>query len=192
LKNYLFILLSIFLSIASYSQNSLKGFGDSNTEYWVDLAKEKKFLYLLGTENSLAVENYGQAGATIDNFSQTRLQANYGQKGYVTIMFGTNDAANKSETVNGQWKQDYKKYIEESFVNNGYNRDKIILISPNYTTDHGQGAGYLPALEKIHNYTTQIAKELGVKYVDLYEVLKYNIEDAPDKKPPTGGLMGCI
>jgi len=190
LKKY-FLFLLLLGCFHSYSQSSLKGFGDSNTDYWVDLPKEKKFLYLLGTEERLPTENYGQAGATIANFAQTRLQSNNGVKDYVTIMFGTNDAANKPETVNGQWKQDFKSYIQESFLNNGYNKNKIILISPNYNPDNnGQGEWYLKTLDKIHDFTTQIARELGVKYVDLYATLKYNIEEAPDKKPGTYWVDG--
>ena len=68
-------------------------------------------------------------------------------------------------------------------MNNGYDRSKIILISPNYNPEHGQSPSYLAALERVHTYTTEIANELGVKYVDLYADLKYRIEAAPDKKP---------
>jgi lysophospholipase L1-like esterase len=185
----LFFLLLILTS-NSFAQTSLKGFGDSNTEYWIDLAKEKKFLYLLGTEEKLPTENFGRAGATLEDFAQARLNANLGLKGYVTIMFGTNDAANKPETVNGLWKKAYKDYIQQSFLNNGYDKSKIILISPNYTPDHGQSANYLPALEKIHTFTTQIANELGIKYVDLYATLKYKIEEAPDKLPGSTWVDG--
>lgn len=175
-----FLLVILFFNVSA--QVNLKTFGDSNTEFWIDLPKEKKWAFLASTEMGVTLENYAHAGATIygnNGLEGERAKAAGGAKDYVTFMFGTNDAANQPQTVTDTWKQDYKRFIKESFIDAGYDKNKLILISPNYNPESGQASHYLPTLKKVKEYCREIAQELGIQYIDFYAALKYGMEEAP-------------
>lgn len=167
-------LLCTLLCMQLFAQSSIKGFGDSNTEFWVDLPKEQKWLYIIGKELNLTVYNYASAGSTIYSSLQPQLsKASEGGKDYVTFMYGTNDAY--KGIITPQWKRDYKSYVEH-FINEGYDRTKLIIISPNYDPEDVNGQVYLDAVKQAAQYSKEIAAELGIRYIPLYEEMKSAFE----------------
>jgi len=93
-------------------------------------------------------------------------------------MFGTNDAL--QGLVNGKWKQDYKKMIQESFIDAGYEKSKLFIAAPtdNARTDVAT-AEYLKNMEQVHTFVEQIAKELEIGFIDLYKETRWMILEAP-------------
>lgn len=170
----LFALLCL-LYLPALSQKNIKAFGDSNTDFWVDLPKEKKWLYLVGQEVPLAIENYAHAGTTLygaSGLEGEKGKAAFGQKDFATFLYGTNDA--HKIDINEKWKTDYRQYIRE-FIETGYNQQQLIIISTPYHVNPdylSANPTLLPRLEKIRIYCMEIAAELGIQFIDLYLEMK--------------------
>jgi hypothetical protein len=151
---------------------TIKGFGESNaaglgapnpSSSWFNIAASSMSFSGI----NLAVPNTEVNGT--NGLDDTRVAGASSPYDYVTFLYGAYEAYNN--VVNAQWKQDYKHYIQESFIDIGYDRTKLIIISPPYSVSSSNGS-YLANLQQVRDYCEQIATELNIKFVDLFRELK--------------------
>lgn len=100
----------------------------------------------------------------VDNLYQ------YADSGYYFLInYGTNDCATASPGYGfstwAQWKLDYKSKIQ-NLINSGYSPNKIILVTPPYST----GAYVAGNLSTCRTKIQEISSELGTQLIDWYQL----------------------
>jgi len=89
------------------------------------------FVQLFAEQTGRSYENYSVAGTGLgdastgpDEFYYTRQHANDGIKDIAIFLYGNNDGNGTDE-----WIARYERYITESFINNGYDKRNLVLMT---------------------------------------------------------------
>jgi lysophospholipase L1-like esterase len=140
------------------------------------------FVQLFAEQTGRTYENYSVAGTGLgsaatgpDEFYYTRQHANDGVKDIAIFLYGNNDGSGDPS-----WIATYEKYITESFINNGYQKKNLVLMTAtragNLST---QNPGDFTRIGAANDNIRLAAQRLGITLLDIEkEVPKTMYSDA--------------
>lgn len=156
-----------------YSRPYVLAIGDSHI-YGIQSGTNQGYpFYLnLAARTGLPVYNNGINGTqaydpdapttatNLNNIKETWLKQGHPTNGWVLFEYGTNESL--TDIQNPAWKESYKTSIR-AFIDAGYSKDKIILMTAPYSTY----ANYATQSTNSSILVRQIAAEMGVKVADV-------------------------
>ncbi|MCC5937131.1 MAG: HEAT repeat domain-containing protein [Lunatimonas sp.] len=140
-------------------------------------------LYQSFPDRNLVVRNLGWSGDEVDlqprplDFGSLEDNLSYHRPDYIFAFFGMNEAFQGADGLPG-FEQNLRSYLQKISIEayNGKTLPQVVLFSPIY---HEEIGGLLPSPD-VHNgqlraYTrkmTEVARQLNIPFVDLYELSK--------------------
>lgn len=159
----------------------LRCYGDSLTAGFCD--PSQNWPYLVCANKGLDIVNYGFGGTIVfpNNGSSGVAGQNFvdvynnefaygpyeGQ--YGVFFFGVNDV--NQGGINSAWKTTYQGYLQ-SLIDRGYDRSKMILVTPPSTTANAAGRATL------NTYIADIATALSINHYDAFTDFNNNGGDS--------------
>jgi lysophospholipase L1-like esterase len=163
------------------ADKAYRAFGDESTNLagFQNIDPEARYPSLLvGTMGFASLDVFAPGSTGIHGASGLEGQRSHATDqphGFASFFYGNVDA--DSGVIDEAWRDDYRTYLQ-SFLDAGYPADHLVLVSPSYlpTADGAVQARLAQARE----YTSAIANELGLRFVDLYADMKRMNDAAGD------------